>query len=454
MGCSSHTHSRDWPGGGGSQNGSLRRALRLLAVLFMFFGALGAPLLSATAAHADDKEVSVFGTLKDGDNNDAPIPDVKITITDPAGATQEIVSDEDGRFRVKVPVSEEATNPEITVEFDESTFPDGVSLRDPDANPQVRKVGQVSSVPINLPFGADNREVKGVSDRIPQLVYNGLYFGVVLALGALGLSMIFGTTGLTNFAHGEMLTLGALAAFLVNNIFNMPFAVATVAAVLAGGLFGWLQDKALWAPLRKRGTGLIAMMIVSIGLMFFLRNLIQFLTKSRQENYREFYTPESKQFLGIDYTIRDLVVLAVSIVAIAVVSLWLSRTRLGRATRAVADNPALASSSGINVGQVIRTVWMLGGALAALGGCFMAFQLGVTFNIGQLTLLLLFASVTVGGLGSTNGAIVGSIIIGLLIELSTLVIPTELKNAGALVLLAVILLVRPQGLLGRKERIG
>jgi branched-chain amino acid transport system permease protein len=144
----------------------------------------------------------------------------------------------------------------------------------------------------------------------------------------------------------------------------------------------------------------------------------------------------------------------VAIAVLVVVILALSKTRLGRATRAVSDNPALASATGINVSQVITLVWVVGGALAALCGVFLGFTMGVTFTIGQLILLLLFAAVTVGGLGSIWGALIGSLIIGLLIELSTLVIPSDLKNAGALVLLALILLFRPQGLLGRKERIG
>jgi neutral amino acid transport system permease protein len=129
-------------------------------------------------------------------------------------------------------------------------------------------------------------------------------------------------------------------------------------------------------------------------------------------------------------------------------------TRIGRATRAVSDNPALAAATGINVDRVISLVWIVGTALAALSGVFLGFTLGVTYQIGQLVLLLLFAACCVGGLGSVWGALLGALIIGVLIDLSTLVIPSDLKNAGALLLLIVILLVRPQGLLGRRERVG
>ena len=132
------------------------------------------------------------------------------------------------------------------------------------------------------------------------------------------------------------------------------------------------------------------------------------------------------------YTYRDIVVASICIVVLLAVILALSYTRLGRATRAVADNPALAASTGINVDRVISLVWIVGTGLAALAGVFLGFQLGVTYQIGQLVAAAALRGVCVGGLGSIWGALVGSLIIGVLIELSTLVITADLKNAGAL----------------------
>jgi branched-chain amino acid transport system permease protein len=127
---------------------------------------------------------------------------------------------------------------------------------------------------------------------------------------------------------------------------------------------------------------------------------------------------------------------------------------MGKASRAVADNPALASASGIDVEKVIRSVWILGAALAAYAGIILTINQGVSFLMGQDTLLLIFAAVTLGGLGTANGALIGSLIIGLLVQLSTLFIPTELKYVGALLVLILILIIRPQGILGKRERIG
>jgi branched-chain amino acid transport system permease protein len=127
---------------------------------------------------------------------------------------------------------------------------------------------------------------------------------------------------------------------------------------------------------------------------------------------------------------------------------------MGKASRAVADNPALASASGIDVEKVIRSVWILGAALAAYSGIILTINQGIGFLMGQDILLLIFAAATLGGLGTANGALIGSLIIGLLVQLSTLFIPTELKYVGALVVLILILIIRPQGILGKRDRIG
>jgi branched-chain amino acid transport system permease protein len=127
---------------------------------------------------------------------------------------------------------------------------------------------------------------------------------------------------------------------------------------------------------------------------------------------------------------------------------------MGKAMRAVSDNRDLAESSGIDVQRVIRFVWVLGGALAGLGGVFIGLSEQGSWNIGFRILLLIFAAVILGGLGTAYGALVGAVIVGIGIQVSTLFVPTELKNVGALVLLILVLVFRPQGILGRKERVG
>jgi len=144
----------------------------------------------------------------------------------------------------------------------------------------------------------------------------------------------------------------------------------------------------------------------------------------------------------------------VCVVVLVAFGLALQRTRIGKATRAVSDNPALAASSGIDVERVISTVWVVGAGLAGLAGVILGLSQQVSFQMGFQILLLVFAGVTLGGLGTAFGALLGSVVVGVFTQVSTLVVPPELKNAGALAILIVILLVRPQGLLGRRERVG
>ncbi|MDP4501913.1 branched-chain amino acid ABC transporter permease [Nonomuraea turcica] len=416
----------------------------MLSIALLGVVAVGGPTYAA-----DDRTVQ--GTLRNSADNNAPVAGVKINVQSSTGKTYTGVSNDQGRFAITVPGGDSGT---LAVILDTKTLPDGVQVRDGASN-TLRPTGTLSTITVNFPLGPDTRRVSTVWDQVPQLLYNGLLFGLVLSLGALGLSMVFGTTGLSNFSHGELVTFGAFATYLGNRVIGLPIVVAVAVAVALSALFGYLNEKGLWGPLRRRGTGLIAMMIVSIGLQFFLRNFYQYFTGGRALTYREYVTPAGRDAFGLfTYTMRDVVIISISGLALVAVTLALQYTRLGRATRAVSDNRALASATGISVDRVITTVWIVGTALAGLSGAFLGFSQSVSYQLGAQVLLLIFAATCVGGLGSVWGALIGSIIIGLFVETSTLVIPSELKFAGAMVLLALVLLVRPQGLLGRAERIG
>lgn len=431
----------------------LRRPVGIALLLTLLTAILSLGLVGPAAADddADQPGNLVSGALRDTSNDNAPVEGVRVLITAPDGQEYEATSGTDGLWEVFVP----GDGGQFVIRIDTESLPEGAEMREgrptelrPVANPK-------QPLTINFDIGVDDRQVATKWDQLPEKIYNGLLFGLMIALGALGLNMIFGTTGLTNFSHGELITFGAMTTFMFNVTFGWPFIAAAAMAVFLAAIFGWIQETALWRPLRHKGTGLIAMMIVSIGFQFLLRNLFQYFSGGRTESYDEHTTPQGHDFLGLfTYSYRDVVLALIAIAVLAGVMCSLAFTRLGRATRAVADNPALAAATGIDVDRVIKLVWVVGTALAALCGVFLGFSLQVTFQIGQLTLLLLFASVCVGGLGSISGALVGSLIIGVLIETSTLVIPSDLKNAGAMLLLIVILLVRPQGLLGVKERIG
>ncbi len=331
-------------------------------------------------------------------------------------------------------------------------------------------VSQAISAEVALPetVGGDGGDEPQRGDnRVLQQLLNGIVFGLLLALASVGLSLIYGTTGLSNFAHGEQVSLGALLTFffvtpqpvtlpLLPWEFNLgwPLVPAALAAIALSAGTGWLQDKFLWSKLRKRKVTLVQQMIVSIGLSLALLNFVQWWFGA--ERHRLSTSAITRISLGpVSISQTTLISVGISLACLAGVAYFLLRTRIGRATRAVSDNPALASASGIRVERVIRLVWVLAAGLAAVGGILLALYDNATaFDVGARLLLLMFAAVTLGGLGHPFGALVGSIVIGIAVEMSTLVLGTDLKYGVALGILILVLLVRPQGILGRAERVG
>jgi branched-chain amino acid transport system permease protein len=308
---------------------------------------------------------------------------------------------------------------------------------------------------VNFFLGEGQRTTTDFGAQVLIRFINGLNFGLLLALAAIGLSLIFGTTGLSNFAHAEMVTFGALMMLTFGVDLAFPIWLAIIIAIVLSAALGWTLDAVIWKPLRRRGVGLIQLMIVSIGLSLAVRYIYQFIYGGSTRQLPG-ATLASDIHLGpVSMSWVDLASMITSIVVLAAVAYFLLRTRIGKATRAVSDNASLAAASGIDVDRVIRIVWVMGAALAGLSGILWAyFRPGVSWDMGFQILLLIFAAVTLGGLGTAFGALVGSIIVGLFIEMSTLWLPSDMKYVGALVVLILVLLFRPQGILGRRERIG
>lgn len=419
-----------------------------MAALFAAFVAL---IALAGPAAADGQAVG--GTLENRvEGTRTPVEGVEITVVG-EGFEGSATSGADGVWRVEVPVQGL-----YDVTINTETLPEGVALTDED-KVTIEQVPVKAPLfnglkPVTFPLGTSTAQTTTLWEQAAQLTVSGLQFGLLIALGALGLSIIYGTTGLVNFAHGEIITFGALATWTLNAGLGLPFILAAIGGLILSGAFGWLNNAGLWRPLRRRGTGLIAMMIVSIGLALFLRNFYQFFVGADKKAYTEYAGLAGMAFGPISLTPTDIAVFIVAAAALVITVLVLSKSRLGKATRAVSDNPSLAAGAGINVERVITFVWVIGAALAGLGGTLLGFTQQVSFQMGFQILLLVFAAVTLGGLGTISGAIFGSLVVGLFIQLTTLIIPTELKNVGALLVLIIILLVRPYGLLGRRERVG
>ena len=422
---------------------SPRWLLRLVIVGLL---GLGVSLGLAPAASAEDLQLTV--RVQDEERN--AIPDAAITVEGPDGYSAAGVTDGEGLALIPVP-----PNSEVTVTLDEAT------VTKPVIEGNVREVKILSrdkTVIFRLGEGGGGGGGGGSSitlDRVLQLLFGGVVLSFIIALASLGLSLIFGTTGLTNFSHGELLTVGAFTALVLNTAGGLNIIIAAPIAILISAiLWGWGQNQLLWKPLRRRGTGLIAAMIVSIGLAITVRYLIVFFFGGAPKSYEQFAGQAPIDLGPIFVTPKELILSAIAIVVLIATVWWLKVSRLGKATRAVSDNPALASASGVNVELVISAVWILGAALATYAGIFLGLTQNVVWTMGQYLLLTFFAAVVLGGLGTIGGAIVGSFVVGITVQLSTLLVPTELKTAAALFLMIILLLIRPQGLLGRRERVG
>ena len=439
--------------------------MAVIATVAMMGSAQAATPMGAAVVTAEEDAINIRGKLVDTrEQPPAPVEGVDITVEDDAGeVVGESTSNAQGEFAVPLPGgAADVVGETYTIKIDTETLPEGTTLRNPNQVSLETRIQLSADVFVTFPIGEDptppiSKAVQGL-----QLAVGGLVFSLLLAMAALGLSMIFGTTGLTNFAHGELITFGAIAAFAIDRLpgdivvagMNITLVVAIAFALVISTLFGWGQDKMLWKPLRNRGTGLIAAMIVSIGLSIFLRNVFQYFAGAANHNYSQWTSPAPWEVGPILITPKDVGVIIFSAIVLIAVTVAVQRTRLGKATRAVADNPALAASSGINVDRVISVVWAVGAGLAGLSGVLLGMTQGFDYQVGFKILLLVFAAVILGGLGTIWGALVGSFIIGIFIEVSTLFVPAELKFVGALLVLILVLLFRPQGLLGRAERVG
>jgi neutral amino acid transport system permease protein len=416
----------------------------LLSILFV--------LLAPIAGYAEGETVKGRLESIEGDER-IPVEGVTITVESDGSQVGTAVSDAEGVWEIPVPGAGT-----YLVRLETDTLPDGVALTDPEAFelPEVAvRDGQNKTVRFNLGPGL----VSTVTfwERASGLFVIGLKLGAVIALSSIGLSLIFGVTGLVNFAHGELLTLGAALALFFNASSLGPgwhVLIAAVPAVLLVAGFGGAQERWLWRPLRAKGAGVVSMIVVSIGLSFALRYLILIVLGGLPRPYTQYAVQSSIDFLGISIVPKNLYIIGFSLVVLSAFGLFLVRTKIGTAMRAVADNADLAESSGIDVQRVILVTWLVGAGLAAMGGVMFGISEQVQYDMGFRLLLLIFSAVILGGLGTAFGAMLGGFVIGVLVEMSTLWLPVEFKVAVGLAILIVMLLVRPQGLLGSRERVG
>lgn len=280
-----------------------------------------------------------------------------------------------------------------------------------------------------------------------QTLFNGVAVGSIIALGAVGLTLSMGILRLSNFAHGDFLTVGAYLTWLVNRS-GLNIWLSMIVAVIGTIVLMLLAEQLLWKPMRDQRASDTTLIIISIGLALFLRNGILLIWGSGNQNY-DLPLVEALDIGGVRIAYFRVLVVILTVVAIVALHFILQNTKIGKGMRAVADNIDLARVSGINVEQVILFTWILTAVLTAFGGALYGLITVVRPNMGWFLILPMFAGVTLGGIGNPYGAIAGGLVIGIIQEMSVSVVGAEYKLGVALLVMIAVLLLRPQGIFGK-----
>ena len=297
------------------------------------------------------------------------------------------------------------------------------------------------------------------------LVVNGLVLGSVIALGAIGLTLVYGILKLGNFAHGDYMAFGAYVAFFIVDgvlprigiegaglgpfTFGFPVLIALPLSAMVVALGAIALDLLIYRRLRDRGASTAILMMASLGVAIAIRGLVQLIWTGDTQHYPR----ESRQVFHLPMDVRippdGMFVALVAVILVAGVYLLLTYTRMGKAMRATSDNPTLALVSGINTKQVVWWTWGIGGALAAIAGVLLAVvQAQLLPIMGWKFLIPLFAAVILGGIGNPYGALIGALVVGVSMELSTQWINPSYKPAVAFAIMIGVLLARPRGIFG------
>lgn len=285
-----------------------------------------------------------------------------------------------------------------------------------------------------------------------QILGNGLSAGSAFALLALGFALIFQTTRFFHFAHGAVVTAGAYLTFLFAVILGWPLWVAAVLAIILAGVLGVLMELGVFRPMRKKGATPFVLLLASLGLFVVIQNVISMIFGDGVKTLRSGVVQEGIPILGARITPIQIWTIAIAVILFVAVSLFLSRTRMGKAMRAVANDPELAYVSGIGSDRIILCTFFIGSCLAAVAAILIALDVDMTPTMGMNALLMGVVAVIIGGVGSVPGAALGGLLLGLARSFGVWQINSAWQDAIAFGILLLFLLFRPQGFFGKPLR--
>jgi neutral amino acid transport system permease protein len=276
-------------------------------------------------------------------------------------------------------------------------------------------------------------------------LFNGLAVGSIIALAAIGLTLTLGILRISNFAHGDLMTLGGYLAFFFNSL-GLNLWLAILIGALATVLLILISEFLIWQPMRERKASSTTLTVISIGLALFIRNSILLFWGGNNQRYN-IPLMQAISLGNLKIEASRVVVIFLALAIVVALHFMLQKTKMGKAMRAVADNIDLAGVSGINVKAVILWTWLCTGIITAFSGSLYGLIVGALRpDMGWFLIMPIFAAVILGGIGNPYGAVAGGIIIGIAQEVSIIWLGSNYKLAVALVIMIVILLFRPQGL--------
>jgi len=281
-----------------------------------------------------------------------------------------------------------------------------------------------------------------------NLLINGLIEGLVVALPALAMTLVMGVNRFPNAATGDLMTTGAYAAVAVQLLGGVPLWLAAIASVVVTALVSAGSYQLIFRKLA--GRPMVASMLAAIGLGFLLRSLISFFAGHDQRTF-DMPLVRAWNFGGLRILPTDVLIAAIAAACLAVVFVLIYRTSFGRQLRAVADSADLARASGIRAGGLMLSLWLLVGALSSIGGVLLGMKAIVMPEMGWESLIPAFAAVVLGGIGSPVGAVLGALVLCVVQELSVPLLGPSYKLVLSFVVLALVLLLRPAGLMGRVQ---
>lgn len=290
---------------------------------------------------------------------------------------------------------------------------------------------------------------------ILQQIFNGIVLGSIYALLALGMAIIYGILGLINFAHGALITMGAFCFYYIFSQFQLPFFLTLLLTIFFGGLLGYLLE--LIGYRKLRGSPGIALLITSLGIYIFIENLVKLMVTPQP------YAFSIPNFLGqivnfyITFRVIDLFIIATTIFIMFVFSIFIKRNKIGIAMRGISESVDTAQLVGINVDQVIIWTFVVASSIAALTGFMWGAKYGqIAYDMGFMPGVIAFVAIVMGGIGSIPGSVVGGFLIGLIQTFVIGFLPpgwTIYRDAIVFTLLIIVLLIKPSGIMGRKESI-